>query len=208
MIVAVEVDFDSGKILVGNHTSAWDPATFADSKTRDEVLALGGVEIEDCIYDWNGNPHTETEWIAQLQYLDFANRHGVRTVCSGAGSTGIGSTSKRGYLLASYLLSKEGLSSVSELNSLGEWWSGLEADLGAPLGGYACLDPGAGFAPAADCPSRGKVYAREWERGRVLVNPSDAATVTVPLGAELLLDGTRVDSVTLGPHHGAVLVRP
>ena len=64
--------FDAaGKILVGNHTSAWDPATFADSKTRDEVLALGGVEIEDCIYDWNGNPHTEVEWIAQLAYLDF-----------------------------------------------------------------------------------------------------------------------------------------
>jgi hypothetical protein len=201
--------FDAdGKMLIGNHTSAWDPATFADPITRQEVLALGGVEIEDCIYDWSGQPHTEAEWIAQLQYLAFANGRSIRTVCSGAGSLAIGSPDKRDYLLASYLLTKEGSSSVSELNSLGDWWSGLAVDLGAPLGGYTCLDPTAGFAATNACPTAGKVYAREWQRGRVLVNPSGSATVTVPLKAAFLLGASRVTAVTLGPHEGAVLVHP
>ncbi|HLY39440.1 MAG TPA: putative glycoside hydrolase [Candidatus Binatia bacterium] len=197
--------FDArGKFLIGNHTSAWDPATFADPVTKDEVLALGGVEIEDCIFDWNGNPHTEAEWIAQLAYLDFATRHGVRTVCSS--STEIGRSPQRDYILASYLLSKEGFSSVSELNSLGDWWSGLAADLGAPRGGYTCLDPGQGLAPTTSCPSPGKIYAREWERGRVLVNPSAGATVDVPVGTGFLLAGSPVTHVTLGPQRGVVLV--
>jgi hypothetical protein len=193
-------------MLVGNHTSAWDPATFADPTTKAEVLALGGVEIEDCIFDWNGNPHTEAEWIAQLAYLDYANRRGVRTVCSS--STAIGYSGKRDYLLASYLLTKEGFSSVSELNTLADWWSGLAVDLGAPRGPYACLDPAAGFAPSGDCPSAGKVYVRDWERGRVLVNPSATTTETVPLGANMLLGGTAVSQVTLGPQTGVVLQSP
>jgi putative glycosyl hydrolase-like family 15 (GHL15) protein len=195
-----------GKILIGNHTSAWDPATFADPLTREEVLALGGVEIEDCVYDWAGNPHTENEWIAQVQYLDFANRHGVRTVCSSPSA--IGHAGARDFVLATYLLTKEGFSSVSELNTLDDWWSGLAVDLGAPLGGYACLAPGAGFTPATPCPAPGNVYVREWERGRVLANPSATATVTVPLETDFLLAGNRVRAVTLGPRAGAVLQRP
>jgi len=126
-------------------------------------------------------------------------------VCSS--STAIGRSPQRDYILASYLLTKEGFSSVSELNSLGDWWSGLGADLGAPLGGYTCLDPGQGLAPTTSCPSRGKIYAREWERGRVLVNPSASATVDVPVEAGFLLAGSPVGHVTLGPQHGVVLVR-
>jgi hypothetical protein len=195
-----------GKMLVGNHTQAWDPSTFADPITRAEVMALGGVEIEDCVYDWNDQPHTEREWIGQLAYLEFANAHGVRTVCSS--STAIGHANQREYLLASYLLTKRAFSSISELNTLDDWWSGLETDLGGPSGHFTCLDPGAGFAPSADCPSAGKVYVREWEKGRVVVNPSGSATVTVPLGGEFVRNGTRVWQVTLAPHQGAVLVKP
>jgi hypothetical protein len=200
--------FDAaGKMLVGNHTQAWQPSTFADPTTQAEVLALGGVEIEDCVYDLAGIPHAETDWVAQLVYLGYANQHGVRTVCHGGGGA-IGDPTKRDYLLASYLLTKEALSDVSELNTVGDWWSGLAVDLGAPQGGYACLDPDAGFAPAAACPTTGKIYVRDWERGRVLVNPSADATVTVPLESGFVLAGNPVRSVTLGPHDGVVLERP
>ena len=203
----IRARFDArGKIVVGNHTQAWEPDTFADPITKAEVTALGGVEIEDCVYDWSDRPHSEANWIAQLQYFDFANRHGVRTVCQGRSATG--NPSRRTYVLASYLLTKEGFSSISELNSLSDWWSGLETDLGAPRGGFTCLDPAVGLAPAADCPSRGKIYARDWDRGFVLVNPSDGATVTVPLSEDFLDGNNRVRSVTLGPHSGIVLRRP
>ena len=116
------------------------------------------------MYDFAGNAHTEREWIAQVEYLDFANHQGVRTVCSSPSA--IGRTGERDFLLATYLLTKEGFSSVSELNTLDDWWSGLAVDLGAPTGDYGCLDPAAGFAAAATCPAPGNVYVREWERGQ------------------------------------------
>ena len=105
-------------------------------------------------------------------------------------------------------MTKERFSNVGQLNGLSAWWPGLETDLGEPLGGYTCLDPAAGLAPTTRCPSTGKIYAREWERGRVLANPTGGVTATIPLGETMLLNGTRVTSVRLGPKSGVVLVRP
>ena len=197
-----------GKILVGNHSQSWRAETFNLPVTQSEILTMDGVEIEDCVFNYDGSPHTESEWIQQLRYLDFANQHGTRTVCCGSTSGAIGDPSRRGFLLASYLLTKEGFSTISELNNLDNWWDDLALDLGAPTGRYTCLDPNAGLAPTGDCPSPGKIYVREWEKGRVLANPSSGRTVTVPLGGTFLDHGSRVTSVTLGPRSGAVLVRP
>jgi hypothetical protein len=165
------------------------------------------VEVEDCVFGYDGRPLSEQSWIAQLRYLDYANRHGVRTVCNGSSGT-IRQPSTRSFLLASYLLTKEGFSNVAELNTLGAWWDGFNTDLGAPRGPFACLDPAAGFAASEDCPSAGKVYAREWDKGVVLANPTAGRTVTVPLDPQLLLDGQPVASVTLPPRSGAILLRP
>jgi hypothetical protein len=200
--------FDArGSILVGNHSSAWDPATFADPIVKQEITTMHGVELEDCVYDFNGVRQSEASWIAQLQYLDYANQAGVRTICNGPGGS-IGDPTERWYVLASYLLTKEGLSSVAEINTLGTWWDGLGYDLGAPLGRYYCLDPAAGLAPTASCPSTGKIYGRDWQHGRVLVNPTSGTTVHVTLGETLLLRGSSVTSVDLSPGSGVVLVRP
>jgi len=196
-----------GKILIGNYGSAWEPDTLADPVVQQQIVAMHGVEVEDCVYTFSGTPHSETTWMNQLGYLDFANRHGVLTQCRGGNGT-IGDATKRDYILASYLLTKEGLSNVGQLNALSAWWPGLETDLGAPLGRYTCLDPAAGLAPTTSCPSPGKIYAREWERGRVLANPTGGVTATIPLGETMLLNGTRVTSVRLGPKSGVVLVRP
>ena len=205
---ALRARYDArGKILIGNHTSAWDPSTFADPVVQQEILSMHGVEIEDCVYDFNGNRQSESSWIAQLRYLDYANAHGVKSVCNGPAGT-IGDAVKRRYLLASYLLTKEGFSDLGEINSVGKWWPELSIDLGAPLGRFYCLDPSRGLAPATSCPSTGKIYARDWEHGRVLVNPTNGTAVTVPLGETLLNQGTQVTSVTLAPGSGAMLVRP
>ncbi len=171
-----------------------------------QILAMHGLEIEDCVYTFDGGPHSEANWTAQLRYLDFANHHGVLTQCRG-GDGAIGSPAKREYVLASYLLTKEGLSNVGQLNQLGNWWNQLDLDLGTPHGGFSCLDPTRGFAPARTCPAPGNVYVRDWQHGRVLVNPSDGATVTVPLNGTFMHAGARVTAVTLPPHSGMVLTK-
>jgi hypothetical protein len=200
--------FDArGKLLIGNHSAGWDAATFADPVVQQTVTAMHGTEIEDCVYTFGGQPHTESNWIAQLRYLDFANRQGILAQCRGGNGT-IGDPSKRDYILASYLLTKRGASNVAQLNSLDQWWSGLAVNLGQPAGDFRCLDPAAGLAPTSSCPSSGKIYVRDWERGRVLVNPTAGTTVTVSLGGTFLRNGTAVSSVTLGPRSGAVLVAP
>jgi len=197
----------AGKIIVGNHSSAWDPATFADPIVQQQVITMDGVEMEDCAYDFNGNRQNENSWIAQLRYLDYANQHGVRSICNGPDGT-IGGSSSRWYVLGTYLLTKEGLSSVAEINSVSTWWSGLDYSLGAPLGRYYCLDPGAGLAKTTNCPSTGKIYGRDWQNGRVLVNPTASTSVTVPLGRTMLWQGSSVTSVSLAPGSGVVLLNP
>ena len=196
-----------GKIMIGNQSDAWRADTFSDPVVRDQITAMHGLEIEDCVYTFDGAPHSEAEWIAQLRYLDFANRHGVLTQCRGGNGT-FTSPDKREYILASYLLTKEGLSNVGQLNHLSDWWDVLTTDLGAPRGGFTCLDPASGLARANDCPSPGKVYAREWQRGRALVNPSANRTVTVPLHATFVHQGQQVTTVTLPPRSGVVLTKP
>ena len=51
------------------------------------------------------------------------------------------------------------------------------------------------------------MLGRNWEKGRVLVNPSASATYTVSLGGTFKRGGSSVTSVTLGPRSGAVLTK-
>jgi hypothetical protein len=194
-----------GKILIGNHADGW--VQFGDPVVQQMITAMHGVRIENCVFNWDTTPLSETRWISQLNYFAFANQHGVITQCQGVGGT-INGSGTRDYVLATALLTKEGYSGIAELNRVSAWWSNLDIDLGAPRGGYVCLDPAAGLAVTSSCPTTGKIYSRDWQRGRVLVNPSATATVTVPLGETLLLYGSPVSSVTLAPHSGAVLARP
>jgi hypothetical protein len=204
----IRARFDSrGKMIIGNHAAAWEPDTFPDPVVQQQILTMQAVEIEDCVYTFGGQPHSESNWIAQVRYLEFANQNGILTQCRGGNGT-LGDSSKRDYILASYLLTKRGLSNVAQLNSARMWWSGLEVDLGAPTGAFRCLDPAAGLATAASCPSAGKIYVRDWEKGRVLVNPTADRTVTVPLGRSFRRGSSTVTSVTLGPRSGVVLTNP
>lgn len=53
-------------------------------------------------------------------------------------------------------------------------------------------------------------YQRNWERGKIVVNPNDTKTVTVSLGGNYkdLETGSIVNSVTLAPKKGKVFVFP
>jgi len=61
--------------------------------------------------------------------------------------------------------------------------------------------------PTNDYYSYDSVYARDFENGKVLVNPS-TTSYTVPLGQNYrTLDGQIVSSVTLDDHTGVILLK-
>jgi hypothetical protein len=63
-------------------------------------------------------------------------------------------------------------------------------------------------APSDPPVENGGVWRRQFANGLVLVNPTSAATVTVPLGGRYVQpNGTVVTSVVLGPHTGLTLRR-
>lgn len=68
-------------------------------------------------------------------------------------------------------------------------------DLGKPLTALSYLN---------------NAYQRQWERGKVIVNPSDSGTVTISLGGNYrdYETGNIVSSVTLSPKKGKILVNP
>ena len=194
----------AGKLVIGNHSAAW--RSFDDDPVLGEqALALHGVEVEDFAYTFGGAPHPETDWLRQLRYLAFVNRHGI---LGWAGGEALMHPAKREYVLATYLLTRSGRSVVGDLNAAATWWPALGEDLGAPAGDFYCLDPGAGYARAEPCPAAGRVVGRDFARARVLVNPRDTPA-SVPLGATLRgLDGAAApDPLPLAAHDGRVLLR-
>lgn len=66
-------------------------------------------------------------------------------------------------------------------------------DLGEHLSAYIYID---------------NIYQREWEKGKVLVNPSDSLTVTISLGGDYedVETGEIVSSVALSPKTGKILL--
>jgi hypothetical protein len=96
--------------------------------------------------------------------------------------------------LASYFLVSEGDDAIATdyRTDPDNWWQGWETDLGAASGPrYAWQG----------------VIRRDFENGFVLVNPPEASTQTVDLGASYRrLDGGSASSVTLGETRGAVLL--
>jgi hypothetical protein len=197
----------AGKLLIGNHAAAW--RSFDDEPVlRDQVLALHGVEIEDFVFTFGGQPQTEADWLRQLRYLDFANRHGVLTWAHG-GQGALMRPEQREYVLASYLLTRRGRSVVGDLNAAKTWWPALATDIGAAAGDFYCLDPVAGRAPITPCPATGRVVARDFAGARVVVNPSDtpARVALDGLARPRLFDDPAPDGpLALGPHAGRVIL--
>jgi hypothetical protein len=190
--------------VIGNHGGAWRSFD-EDPVVRKQAVTLHGLELEDFAYSFRGEPLGENDWLRQLRYLDFANRHGTLTW---AGGEALMHPPKREYVLASYLLTRRGRSVVGDLNALATWWPALAVDLGAAQGGFYCLETGGSGARRDPCPAAGVVFGRDFERARVLVNPGDTDR-TVALGVALRsLEGDPVpDPLRLGPHQGRILLR-
>lgn len=141
---------------------------------------------------------TVAEWKAHVDMLVDAGSLGGRlVVVTKAWNTGTAAQKDElhKFALATFLLGNDGSSRFSFQYEEGDnpaaghpWWN---TRLGAPTGGYTAKSNG--------------VYQRNFERGRVLVNPT-TNTVKVSLGATFTaLGGARVTSLTLAPHSGEVL---
>ena len=100
--------------------------------------------------------------------------------------------------LAAYLLVSNGSDLLGHedatYSSPDTWWTGLDVDLGTAEGGRYQWNG---------------LIRRDFEKGFVLLNQPEAATITVNLGATYeLLDGTTIDSVELEQRRGTVLLSP
>ncbi len=109
------------------------------------------------------------------------------------------------FCYSSYLLGKGETSSFSFVSPLAKRYSNIsyfpewDIDLGYPLGGY--------YLAAEGSYPQYKIYARDFSKGKVLVNPTYGSH-TVSLGETYTtIDGHAVDSIIIGPHEGVLLTR-
>lgn len=103
------------------------------------------------------------------------------------------------YCFASYLLGVNGEKAAFGFNKIDSkdgsrgYYSEFDVPLGSPINDYYLL---------------ASVYLRDFENGKVLVNPT-TSFYTVDLDSEYkTLDGQIVSSVTLDAHSGIILLRP
>lgn len=183
------------------------------------LAVCDGAVMEGFVYNtlWAGTPPSESEWVARMDaYLSVPEHKLVTCVAQGSKHDVDG----RMFSFTSYLLGVNAnrlfyynfASHYDTLSYFPEW----QIDLGAPLDTFASVS---GYFNAAD-----RIYERNFSGGKVLVNPSESRQHTVsfrgtpyrvmPAGglvAELGGTGTisfaAVNSVTLGPRQGAVLLK-
>ena len=104
-----------------------------------------------------------------------------------------------GFCFCSYLLGVNGDKSAF---NFGTWWN-----RDGSRSYYSIFDDARQLgSPVSDYDEFGQVYARDFENGKVLVNPATSSR-TVNLGGDYrTLDGQTVSSITLNPHTGLILL--
>jgi len=181
-----------GKLLHGNHSGAWHGTTFADPLVHQEVALLDGVETEDCLADYNGHPYAEADLLDQLRYADYASAlAGHAFECHGP----LGATTRE-TTAAFVALTTRGEGLVSELNTVGSWWSLLDQHLGTPITDHFEAIDASGISAVA---APGRVYRRRFAAGVAVWNPT-TVNRTVPLGQATACGTT----VTLAPGAGRI----
>lgn len=189
-----------GKTLACNHSAAWQDkadgsGTFSDPLIQTQLRQLDAAMMEDAVYSMSGPPHSETAWLDQLRYEDYAVAHGVIVLVEGYGGV-LGNATKRQYVLATALLTSGW---VGQINNVNSYYADYDVELGVPRGTYECISGGT-VVSGSGCPGMGLTYRRRYERGVVAVNPT-TKTQTIPLGQSTATCGT---SITLAGQSGKV----
>jgi hypothetical protein len=191
-------------IIVGGY--AWhDGNAFND--TDDDAVTLGaladGVHIDAFVHSPLSDTteyRSENAWkrdVNMLIELSKDNRIVLLTTLVDAGTEPDLVRQWLSFSTATYLLGKSGSRTYFQFDAGSADWSAdpiLSAPLGAPSGEYAKLEGG--------------LYQRKFERGLVLVNPSDDERKSSIDEGYRTLSGTPVDiAVTLSAHTGLILLK-
>jgi len=172
----VYIDYVDGRMDEGFAHAPW--------QSSDEFHSVKDWEDDvDALYQWSGkNKHIMTQGGVEPGATD-AQKKSLMTFC-----------------LSSYLLGVNGPKATFGFKpDAYQWgyrydWIHPEYDSVEELG-----------SPTNDYYQTGSVYARDFENGKVLVNPT-TSSYTVALDKEYMtLDGKKVSSITLNPHTGAIL---
>jgi hypothetical protein len=179
------------------HNSIWyaGPSGLRDSDPyiQRQISAADIVNIEHGIGSDPGLTGGNGMWSvnALLGYIDRVHSRG-RAVTIMEFST---NRPAQEFALAGYFMVSNGKDLISDYaTNPDNWWNGYNVNLGTPLGSYSY--------------SNG-LYRRDFSAGVVLMVEPGGASRTVNVGSGYTnVDGNPVQSVTLGGHGGAVLLKP
>lgn len=112
----------NSKLLYGNHGGAWNDNadgshTFQDPFIKAQVLAMDGVQLEDCVFKMDGTPYNMTAWLDQVRYMQFAVQAGKTVLCEGYGGV-LNDQTKRQYIISTAFLVG---AQVGQLNNIADW---------------------------------------------------------------------------------------
>jgi len=129
-----------------------------------------------------------------LQYVDTLHSKGIHTSMTGDYGPGGNTIPVMEYNLATYFLINDGGDFVNGLNQTPtHWWKGFDVNLGEATGNRERSSSG--------------VWKRSFAHGVVYTVEPQAATQTIKLASPMhSAEWGTVESVTLGPGQGAVLV--
>jgi hypothetical protein len=171
------------------HNSIWyaAPNRTADPYVIQQIQAADYINCERGVSD-PGLTGGTGSWSlnAFLSYIDVVHSYGKNVLLDEYNFNG-------DYGLAGYFLISNGGDSVGNQDITPDnWWTGYQTQLGAPSG---------------DRYTWNGLLRRDFSGGMVLLNPPQSATITVtlPVTATKIDDGSRVNSVTLGASQAVVL---
>ena len=173
------------------HNSIWF-LDWSDPNIQREIQAADWINLERGVND-NGLRGGWEYWSYNrfLTFIDFLHTNGKGVILDAEAPTS-DTNPAREYSVASYLLISNGKDLVGDSSQTPSyWWSGFNSDLGSAASGrYIWQD----------------LWRRDFQGGMALVNPPDAAPVTVTLPAAFTrVDGSIANSITLNAGEGAVL---
>jgi hypothetical protein len=173
------------------HNWLWDLDDCSDPYVQREIRAADWVNDERGFNDQGLTGTGQYSLDRYLSVVDNVHANG-RAVIFDTESDATEPDSAREYSVAAYLLVSSGSDLVGDsVQSPTTWWPGFDSDLGPALSARYGWN---------------NLLRRDFSGGIALVNPPDAAPITVALpGTFQRVDGSSVTSITLNAAEGAVL---
>jgi hypothetical protein len=184
------------KIYIGNgcmcgsgEYGAW--AHFADY--QELYGTLDGAMIETSVFAYWGGFRSEQQWTQDIDFIRWHTSQGKITLLWSYVDNTSAADSEAEYCYCSYLLGIESFN--NSFTYAGSTWDLRGLDMGKPLGDYYKI-------------LQTSVYARDFVKGKVLVNPTDVAYTVSLDKSYITFDGNPVASTLIvNPHTGVILLQ-